>query len=132
VKKNIENNCRKDLEKLDAIKKRSLKQQQAAYENKRDNKFDGVEKKNKITERKNRSHAYIKKTNQEINKVSMVYYRRYQAEANDRKEQVKEMDKMNSAMEFKINKENRRFSAAPDAAIEFSPDRDEAAKSALN
>jgi len=65
------------LEKLDAIKKRSLKQQTAAYENKRDNKFDGVEKKNKITERRNKSHAYIKKTNHEIAKVSMVYYRRY-------------------------------------------------------
>jgi len=77
VKVNLENNCRKELEKLDAIKKRSLKQQTAAYEKRRDNKFDDVGKKNKITERRNRSHAHIKKTNQEIAKVSMVYYRRY-------------------------------------------------------
>jgi hypothetical protein len=134
VKVNIENNCRKDLEKLDAIKKRSLKQQTAAYENKRDNKFDGVEKKNKVTERVNKSKAHVKKTNNEIAKVSMVYYKRYQGEAQERTVSKMDQDKKNSALEFKISKDDRKMSVAVDGEYspEASPDREDHGKSTLN
>jgi len=39
VKKNIEDNCRKELVKIDEIKKRSTNRQKLAYEKMRDDRF---------------------------------------------------------------------------------------------
>ena len=64
----------------------------------------------------------------------MVYYKRYQGEAQDRVVSKLEQDKMNSALEFKINKEDRRMSVPVDGEYspEGSPEREDHGKSALN